>query len=101
MAGGTFYTSTRADGIIQEGTQMGEYIRYMEERGITHVEVEAAEELRDIAQVLNITASTDKNIKLSMEAILRIADRLERRKNGEGLQTQSGTGKAENRRKDG
>lgn len=37
-----------------------------------------AEELRDIAAVLKITAGTDKNIKTSMEALLRIADRLER-----------------------
>lgn len=35
-------------------------------------------ELRDIAAVLKITAGTDKNIKTSMEALLRIADRLER-----------------------
>lgn len=39
-----------------------------------------AEELRDIAEVLRITANTDKNIKKSMEALLRIADRLERKK---------------------
>ena len=39
-----------------------------------------AEELRDIADVLKITEDTDTNIKRSMESILRIADRLERRK---------------------
>lgn len=39
-----------------------------------------AEELRDIAEVLKITANTDGNIKRSMEALLRIADRLERKK---------------------
>lgn len=38
-----------------------------------------AEQLRDIADVLKITAGTDKNIKDSMEATLRIADRLERK----------------------
>lgn len=38
------------------------------------------EELRDIADVLSITANTDTNIKKTMEAILRIADRLERKK---------------------
>ena len=38
------------------------------------------EELRDIADILSITANTDSNIKKSMEAILRIADRLERKK---------------------
>lgn len=37
---------------------------------------EAAKELRDIADVLKITANTDGNIKQSMEALLRIADRL-------------------------
>ena len=41
---------------------------------------EEAQELRDIAEVLKITANTDGNIKRSMEAILRIADRLERGK---------------------
>lgn len=44
--------------------------------GIT--EKDEVEELRDIAAVLKITAGTDKNIKTSMEALLRIADRLER-----------------------
>lgn len=40
----------------------------------------AAEELRDIAQVLSITANTDTNIREAMAGILNIADRLERRK---------------------
>jgi len=44
--------------------------------------LETERELRDIAQVLKITASTDRNIKESMEAILRIADRLGRNSNG-------------------
>lgn len=39
-----------------------------------------AEELRDIAQVLSITANTDTNIREAMAGILNIADRLERRK---------------------
>lgn len=43
-------------------------------------EGEETQELRDIAEVLKITANTDGNIKRSMEAILRIADRLERKK---------------------
>ena len=47
-------------------------------------EGEEAQELRDIAEVLKITANTDGNIKRSMEAILRIADRLERKKGNEG-----------------
>lgn len=41
---------------------------------------ETAAELRDIADVLSITANTDGNIRRSMEALLRIADRLSRRK---------------------
>lgn len=41
--------------------------------------VEIAEEMRDIAGVLSITANTDGNIKRSMESILRIADRLEKK----------------------
>lgn len=37
----------------------------------------AAEELRDIARVLSITAGTDTNIREAMTGILHIADRLE------------------------
>lgn len=44
---------------------------------------EMAEELRDVADILKITEGTDSNIKKSMESILRIADRLER-KNANG-----------------
>lgn len=43
-------------------------------------DAEAAQELQDIAEVLSITADTDANIKNSMEAIMRIADRINRRK---------------------
>lgn len=50
--------------------------------GTTEEAEETAEELRDIAEVLKITADTDKNIKNSMEALLRIAGRLERRNRG-------------------
>lgn len=72
--------------------------------GQFHIEageaVEIAEEMRDIAGVLSITANTDGNIKRSMESILRIADRLERRSNEEGNRTKifakSSIGKAEN-----
>lgn len=42
--------------------------------------VEVEQELRDIAAVLKITANSDGNIKSSMEALLRIADRLERKR---------------------
>ena len=40
---------------------------------------ETAKKLRDIADVLKITADTDANIKKSMEAIMRIAYRIERK----------------------
>lgn len=39
--------------------------------------VAAAEELRDIARVLSITAGTDTNIREAMTRILSIANRLE------------------------
>lgn len=42
--------------------------------------MKAAEELRDIARVLSITAGTDTNIRDAMTGILNIADRLDRRK---------------------
>lgn len=62
--------------------------------------VEIAEEMRDIAGVLSITANTDGNIKQSMESILRIADRLERKGNEERNRTKifakSSIGKAKN-----
>lgn len=41
---------------------------------------QTAQELRDIADVLSITANTDGNIQKSTEALLRIASRLERKK---------------------
>ena len=41
---------------------------------------EAAEELRDMADVLSITEETDTSIINSMEAIMRIANRIERKK---------------------
>ena len=39
-------------------------------------------ELQDVADILNITEGTDGNIRKSMQAILNIADRLERKNNG-------------------
>lgn len=44
---------------------------------------EITEEMCDIAGVLSITDNTDRNIKKSMESILRIADRLKRKEDGE------------------
>ena len=52
----------------------------MKDSGAGEEEVEAAEELRDIANILRITADTDMNIRIAMQSILNIADRLERRK---------------------
>lgn len=51
----------------------------MKAAGASPEEVKAAEELRDIARVLSVTADTDANIKEAMAGILNIADRLERR----------------------
>lgn len=51
----------------------------MKAAGASPEEVKAAEELRDIARVLSVTADTDANIKEAMTGILNIADRLERR----------------------
>lgn len=51
----------------------------MKEAGASTEEVEAAEELRDIARVLSITAGTNANIKEALTGILNIADRLERK----------------------
>ncbi|MCI7733392.1 hypothetical protein [Candidatus Pseudoscillospira sp. SGI.172] len=51
----------------------------MEESGAAAEAVTAAEELRDIARVLSITADTDANIQEAMQGILNIAERLERR----------------------
>lgn len=51
----------------------------MEAAGASPEEVKAAEELRDIARVLSVTAGTDANIKEAMTGILNMADRLERR----------------------
>ena len=48
--------------------------------GAGEAEVTTAEELRDIARVLSITAGTDTNIRDAMTGILNIADRLDRRK---------------------
>ena len=56
-------------------------LQCMKDSGASEEEVEAAEELRDIANILNITAGTDGNIRDAMESILNIAGRLERRKN--------------------
>lgn len=67
--------------VIPEGQQVCP--QCMKKYGVETAEAaQMAEELRDIAKVLKITEGTDLNIKESMEAILRIADRLERKNNG-------------------
>lgn len=43
-------------------------------------EVDAVEQLRDIARILSITADTDANIREAVTGILTIAERLERGK---------------------
>ena len=52
----------------------------MKESGAAAEAVAAAEELRDIARVLSITADTDANIREAIVGILNIAERLERGK---------------------
>lgn len=42
-------------------------------------DIETTEELWDIADVLSITVDTDANIKKTIEAIMRIASRIDRR----------------------
>ena len=49
----------------------------MKESGAAAEAVAAAEELRDIARVLSITAGTDTNIREAMTRIFSIANRLE------------------------
>ena len=51
----------------------------MKAAGAGPVEIAAAEELRDIAAVLSITAETDGNIKEALQGILNIAETLERK----------------------
>lgn len=52
----------------------------MKAAGASAEEVSAAEELRDIARVLSITAGTDANIRDAVTGILNIAEKLERGK---------------------
>ena len=67
----------KCDAPVPEGLQVCP--QCLRESGASKEEVEAAEELRDIANILNITAGTDGNIKDAMRSILNIAERLERR----------------------
>ena len=50
----------------------------MRKGGMKEKEIEASAELRNIADVLSITADTDSNIKQSIKGILNIAERLEK-----------------------
>lgn len=65
--------------VIPEGTQICP--QCLEEHCQVN-EAETVQELRDIAEVLKITANTDSNIQKSMEALLRIAAKLEGKRNG-------------------
>ena len=67
--------------VIPEGSQVCTTCRNKYDI-VTGETEEMAQELRDIADVLKITDVTDTNIRKSMESILRIADRLERKNNG-------------------
>lgn len=67
--------------VIPEGLQICP--ECMRKSGADEKEIEAAEELRDIANILSITAGTDGNIRVAMESILNIANRLEGRKQSE------------------
>lgn len=58
--------------VITEGTQVcSDCIRIMDQE-----QQETTQELRDIADVLSIAVNTDGNIQKSLEALLRIANRL-------------------------
>ena len=48
-------------------------------------DLQNAEQLRDIAAILNISAGTDGNIQTALQGILNIAGRLERRGKIDGL----------------
>lgn len=65
--------------IIPEGSQVCHFC-FQEYAPGVDLGAETEQELRDIAEVLKITANTGKNIQNSMEALLRIADRLERKR---------------------
>ena len=68
--------------VIPEGSQVCTACRNKYDI-VTGETEEMAQELRDVAAVLKITEATDTNIRTSMESILRIADRLERKNKGE------------------
>ena len=53
-------------------------LQQCEKCGEQAAEVDAAEQLRDIARILSITADTDANIREAVTGILNIAERLER-----------------------
>ena len=53
-------------------------LQQCEKGGEQAAEVDAVEQLRDIARILSITADTDANIREAVTGILNIAERLER-----------------------
>ena len=55
-------------------------LQQCEKCGEQAAEVDAVEQLRDIARILSITADTDANIREAVTGILNIAEKLERGK---------------------
>lgn len=84
---------------IPEGTQVCPVC--MEKYTEGEMDAQAAQELRDVADILSITANTDGNIKRCMEAVIRIADRLERKNRNEYIQTENCEGEASHKEKKG
>lgn len=82
---------------IPEGAQICPIC--MEKYASGEVDKQTAQELRDVADILSITANTDGNIKRCMEAVIRIADRLERKKGNEFIQTESRESKTSHKEK--
>jgi predicted nucleic acid-binding Zn ribbon protein len=64
---------------VPEGWQVCTECIRNAETAVSEEDLQNAEQLRDIAAILNITAGTDTNIKAALQGILNIADRLERR----------------------
>ncbi len=64
---------------VPEGWQVCTECARKADAAVSEEDLQNAEQLRDIAAILNITAGTDGNIKTALQGILNIADRLERR----------------------
>lgn len=64
---------------VPEGWQVCTNCTNKAQADVNGEDLQNAEQLRDIAAILNISAGTDSNIKEALQGILNIADRLERR----------------------